>query len=360
MRARFLAKFLFTPVLALALAAGLTPVAQAEEKKSFKLVWTIYVGFVPWDYAARSGIMKKWADKYGIEIEVVQANDYIESINQFTAGQYDAATMTNMDALTIPAAGGVDTTMLVLGDFSNGNDGLVLKGKGKSLEEIAGQRVNLVELSVSHYMLARALESVGLTERDVTVVNTSDADFISAFNSDDVTAMAAWNPALFDIVNAPEAQLVFDSTQIPGEIMDMLAVRTEVIEANPDFAKALVGAWYETMDVMSGPAEAATQAKAEMGEATGTNLEGYEAQLGATRMFYNPGEAAEFVASDQAVQTMDYVREFSFKHGLLGEGAPSPDVVGIAFPNGKVLGDPNNIKMRFDATYATMAAEGQL
>jgi len=55
-------------------------------------------------------------------------NDYVESINQYSAGQFDGVTATNMDALSIPAAGGVDTTALIVGDYSNGNDGLVMKG----------------------------------------------------------------------------------------------------------------------------------------------------------------------------------------------------------------------------------------
>ena len=129
-------------------------------KDHFRVAWTIYAGWMPWDYAAQSGIVKKWADKYGIEIEVVQINDYVESINQYTAGAFDGCVMTNMDALTIPAAGGVDSTALIVGDFSNGNDGIVLKGKDK-LKDIKGQKVNLVELSVSHYLLARGLGTVG-------------------------------------------------------------------------------------------------------------------------------------------------------------------------------------------------------
>jgi len=55
------------------------------------------------------------ADKYGISIEVVQINDYVESINLYTGGSFDGVALTNMDALTIPAAGGVDTTALILG-----------------------------------------------------------------------------------------------------------------------------------------------------------------------------------------------------------------------------------------------------
>ena len=107
----------------------------AEAKDSFKIAWSIYVGWMPWGWAADNGIVKKWADKYGIEIEVVQINDYVESINQYTAGGFDGCVMTNMDALTIPAVGGVDSTALIVGDFSNGNDGIVTwfgEGAGRS------------------------------------------------------------------------------------------------------------------------------------------------------------------------------------------------------------------------------------
>ena len=173
--------------MALLIAAALVPTpAAAEAKKSFAVAWTIYVGWMPWAYAADAGIVKKWADKYGITIAVTQINDYVESINQYTAGKFDGVTVTNMDALTIPAAGGVDTTGLIVGDFSNGNDGIVSK-TAKALQDLKGSKINLVELSVSHYLLARALEAAGMSEKDVTVVNTSDADIVAAFNSADVS-----------------------------------------------------------------------------------------------------------------------------------------------------------------------------
>src|SRR5688572_15576986 len=133
----------------LAAAAALAPAggADAEVKKEFNMCWSIYVGWMPWGYAADTGIVKKWADKYGITIEVKQFNDYVESINQYTAGAFDAVTLTNMDAVSIPAAGGVDTTVVIAGSTSNGNDTVILKGKDK-LADIKGQTVNLVEFSV--------------------------------------------------------------------------------------------------------------------------------------------------------------------------------------------------------------------
>ncbi|GEM78858.1 putative urea ABC transporter substrate-binding protein [Vibrio superstes] len=330
--------------------------ALAQEKEKFTLAWSIYVGWMPWDYADYSGIVDKWADKYDIDIDIVQVNDYVESINQYTAGQFDATVMTNMDALTIPAASGVDSTALIVGDFSNGNDGIVLKG-AKGLDDLKGQNVNLVELSVSHYLMARGLESVGLSERDVKVVNTSDADLVAAFTTKDVTSVVTWNPLLSEITQQPETSLVFSSADIPGEIIDLLVVNTDTLSENPKLGKALTGAWYEIMAIMQ--SENGDDAKSYMAQASGTDLPGYKAQLSATNMFYSPSDAVDFTNSTTLATTMKKVSEFSFEHGLLGEGAPDAGFIGIQTPS-TVIGDPANIKLRFSPEYMEMAAKGQL
>jgi len=333
--------------------------AHAEAKKKFKIAWSIYVGWMPWGYAGDSGILAKWAKKEGIEIDVVQINDYVESINLYTGGEYDGCSMTNMDALTIPAAGGVDSTALIVGDFSNGNDGVILKGKTK-LEDIKGQKVNLVELSVSHYLLARGLSTIGLTEKDISVVNTSDADIVGVFGSADVTSVVTWNPQLSEIKGMPNAHEVFDSSKIPGEIIDLMVVNTKTLADNPALGRALTGAWYEIMAVMSGSGDATKAAREKMAKASGTDLAGFEGQLSTTRMFYKAADARQFATSPALVKTMDEVRKFSFAHGLLGSGATSVDAVGISFPGGKTLGNAANLKLRFDDSYMALAADGKL
>ncbi|MEQ1579446.1 MAG: putative urea ABC transporter substrate-binding protein [Steroidobacteraceae bacterium] len=334
--------------------------APAVEVPTYKVAWSIYVGWMPWDYADKSGILKKWADKYGIKIELTQVNDYVESINQYTAGAFDACVMTNMDMLTIPAAGGVDSTALIVGDYSNGNDAIILKGKGKKLADIKGQSVNLLELSVSHYLLARALDSIKLSERDVKVVNTSDADITGAYGSKDTTAVVTWKPLVSTILESPDAQLVFDSSSIPGEILDLMVVKSETLKANPNLGKALVGAWYETLTVMLGNDAAAQAAKSQMAAASGTDVAGFDSQLATTKLYATPAEALAITTSDEIMKNMDLVRKFSFAHGLLGEGATTVDAVGIEFPGGRTLGDAAKVTMRFDDTYVKMAAEGKL
>lgn len=348
----------FTSSLAvLALGASLIS-SPVHARSDFSICWSIYVGWMPWGYAEEQGIVQKWADKYDINIDVVQINDYIESINQYTLGQFDGCTMTNMDALTIPAAGGVDSTALIVGDFSNGNDGIILKNEDQ-LEAIRGQRVNLVELSVSHYLLARGLESVGMTERDVRVVNTSDADLVAAASTPSVSAVTTWNPLLNEILAMPDTNLVFDSSEIPGEIIDLLVVNTETLEAHPELGKALVGAWYETMAHMRDGSDYETQARTWMAEASGTDLAGYELQLNSTEMFYFAEDALAFTLSEQLPATMRKVADFSFEHGLLGDGAPNADFIGIQTPEG-LVGNANNVQLRFNPEFMRLAADGEL
>ena len=343
--------------LLLTLSLG-SPSALAEKKSDFSICWSIYVGWMPWDYGAQEGIIKKWADKYDISIDVVQINDYVESINQYTAGQFDGCSMTNMDALTIPAAGGVDSTALIVGDFSNGNDAVILKG-AKDLSAIKGQTVNLVELSVSHYLLARGLETVNMSEKDVTVVNTSDADMVAAYTTKDVTAVTTWNPLVSEILAMPNSTKVFDSSQIPGEIIDLMIVNTETLADNPAFGKALTGAWYEIMATMSADTAEGKATREFMGKASGTDLAGYEAQLASTRMFFAAADAVAFTKSPTLKTTMKDVAEFSFEHGLLGDGAPDAGFIGVETPAG-IYGDKANIKLRFNPSYMVMAADGKL
>jgi NitT/TauT family transport system substrate-binding protein len=336
-------------------SSGEAPEARTE----FNIGWSIYAGWVPWPYAQQAGIVKKWADKYDVEINFVQVNDYVESVNQYTAGKLDGVTVANMDALTIPAAGGKDTSAIIVGDYSNGNDGILLKG-ADNLSAIKGRQIYLVELSVSHYLLARGLESLEMPLTAVSTVNTSDADIVGAFTASEVDAAVAWNPQLSAMRTMPGTKEVFSSADIPGEILDLLVVDTATLEANPNLGKALAGIWYETMALMQRQDAEGKAARAAMAKLAGTTPELFEGQLATTHLYPDPKAAVAATSSPALITTMTRVRDFSFSKGLFGQGASSADVIGMSFPGGKTLGDPQNITLRFDARFMQMAADGKL
>lgn len=335
-----------------------SPQPKAEARKEFSIGWSIYAGWMPWPYAQQAGIVKKWADKYGIKINVVQVNDYVESVNQYTAGKFDGVTVANMDALTIPAAGGKDTSAIIVGDYSNGNDGILLKGADQ-LGAIKGRQVYLVELSVSHYLLARGLETAGMKPTDVKTVNTSDADIVGAFASPNVTAAVAWNPQLSVMKALPGVKPVFTSANIPGEILDLLVVDTATLKANPNLGKALAGIWYETVARMKRQDAQGKEARAAMAKLAGSTPEAFDNQLTTTFLYSNPKDAVDATTSPSLIKTMTMVRNFSFSKGLF-KGATSPDAVGMAFPGDKTLGDAQHVTLRFDESFMKMAADNKL
>lgn len=347
--------------IALLAACSCSGGAQKGDAKrtEFTIGWSIYAGWMPWPYAQQAGIVKRWADKYGVKINFAQVNDYVESVNQFNAGKLDGVTLTNMDALTIPAAGGKDTSAIILGDYSDGNDGVVLKN-ASSLRDIKGRTVYLVELSVSHYLLARGLSTVGLQMSDVKTVNTSDADIVGAFANPAATAAVTWNPQLTELAKLPGARLVFDSHQVPAEILDLLAVDTATLKANPNLGKALAGIWYDTIGLMQRQDAQGAAARAAMARMAGTTPETFDAQLRTTHLYGTPKDAVAAMASPALAGTMTKVRDFSFSKGLFGAGARSADAVGIGLPGGKTLGDTQNVKLRFDPSFMEQAAAGKL
>jgi NitT/TauT family transport system substrate-binding protein len=171
--------------------------------------------------------------------------------------------------------------------------------------------------------------------------------------------VTTWNPLVSEIMKQPHSSKVFDSSQIPGEIMDLMIVNTATLKKNPALGKALTGAWYEITGLMSAKDKAGIAARTAMATASSTDLTGFEAQLATTKMFYTPASAVEFTNSDALLTTMKKVAEFSFAHGLLGEGASSANRVGVAGPKG-VYGDSKNVKLRFDPSFMQMAADNKL
>jgi NitT/TauT family transport system substrate-binding protein len=335
-------------------------VSAFAQKPSFTVGWSVYAGWTPYHYMNKSGILRKWADKYGITIQVKRF-DYAPSLDAFVGKNIDACTMTNMEALDMPAASGVPTTAILVGDYSNGNDALLVRG-GLQLKDLPGRKMLLVQKTVSEYLFDRAMTLNGLGDhiKKVRAVNTSDSDIATAFIGDTgAGAVVTWKPMLSQLSKQKGVTALFDSSKIPGEILDLTVVHTDVLNradgAGQKFARALTGAWYEMLAQMSND-----KVLAAIAEGSQDTLASYKEQLSTTKMFYTPKDAAAFAAAPDVKQKMALVRQFCFDHGLLGASTRSVDDVAIKYPDGSVQGKADRVRLVFDVTYMQMAAEGKL
>ena len=310
-------------------------------KNDFKVAWSIYVGWTPWDYAYESGIVEKYAKKEGIKVEFKRL-DYIASIELYTAGEYDACVMTNMDMLAIPSVGGKKSEVLIIGDYSNGNDAIISK-KYKKLKEIKDKKIYLEEFSVSHYLFAKALEKLGAKEQKGQVIKASEADIATLFLSDkSVSTVATWNPIVMQLMGNPKAVNLFDSSQIPYEILDLMVVAKG---SDARLKRVLRNVWNEVLKItLDKKHPKHKDAIAYMAKVNGcTKAELYK-QLSTTH-FFSAEEEKKFRNSKKLVETMDSVRKFLFDRGLFGD-LKSVDAVGMKFKN-STLGNQKNIQVEW-------------
>lgn len=341
----------FIAALAASAMLATSGTALSQDRPSFRIAWTLYAGNMPLGYAQDSGILAAWGDRYGIDLEAVQLIDYVEAQNQFTGGAFDAVVAITLDALTIPAAAGVDSSAVVMMNGSLGSDGMIMKGQNKTVADLAGERINLVSFSGSHYMLSRALDMNGMSEQDVTVVNTSDADIATAFQTDEVNTVATWKPHL-DIIQeqTPDSTLIFDSSDIPDEITDIILVHTDTLEEYPELGQAIAGAWFEVIDMLQPGHPQRDEVIAHMADAAGTDVDNFTKQL-STVVLYERDEAIELMESAAFRNALDEMTDFAFAKGLMGDSAPGPDFIGMEFQDGAILGNTGNVRLRFPTNY---------
>jgi len=160
----------------------------------------------------------------------------------FRNGEVDGVAITMSDAL--PLAEAVPNLRLVLViDSSNGADVIMGKPKLESLVSLEGKRVGVEASGLGAFFLTRALETVSLSPRDVDIVPLGAFEHEQGFNENKVDAVVTFEPTRSRLLSEGAKQL-FDSSQIPGEIVDVLAVRETVLNQQRSQLRTLVQGWF--------------------------------------------------------------------------------------------------------------------
>jgi NitT/TauT family transport system substrate-binding protein len=320
-----------------AAAAKPSEAKPAAAGREFQIAWSVWTGWMPFKLMEAKGFLAKRAADQGISVKLVEFPAYMDSVTAFAAGKLDGCAMTAMEALQ-PAAAGVDTVAIVVNDTSNGGDGVLVRGID-DLQGLRGKQILLAELSVSHYLLVRGLDSVGMKESDVKIKNTDGDEAGKAFVADPkVEAVTTWNPHLFQATG--KGKVIFSSKQIPGEIIDLLVVNHKALQEAPRLAMVLTEAWYDAMRAIEDPATR-DDAIAIMAAGAHASVDEFKKMMGGTDLYTDRARAAAFLEADTTRATMDKIKKFSIDHGLVKDAQ---------FAIG--YGPKATEKLRFDASYA--------
>lgn len=219
-------------VLSLA-ALMLSSVAHAAEP--LKIGYSDWPGWVAWQVA----IDKGWFKEAGVDVKF-EWFDYSASMDAFTAGKVDAVLMTNGDAL-VTGAGGAKSVMVLITDYSNGNDMIVAKPGIKSVTDLKGKKVAVEVGLVEHLLLRNAMKKAGMKASDITIVNAKTNEMPQVLAAKDIDAIGAWQPISGEAMKAaPGSKPIYTSADEPGLIYDVLAV-------NPASVKSRRAEWHKVV-----------------------------------------------------------------------------------------------------------------
>jgi NitT/TauT family transport system substrate-binding protein len=145
-------------------------------------------------------------------------------------------------------------------DVSSGGDGVLVRTDRNigSVEDLKGKKVGLERTSVSHFLLSYLLQQNKLSEADVTIVNMSPEDAAKAIIAGDVDAAVTFNPYLTSAAEDANVDVLLTSKDTPGLITDVLVMRKDMVDSNPETCQRVVRAWNKAIDYQeANPAESA-------------------------------------------------------------------------------------------------------
>lgn len=258
------------------LAACAAAAASGLSAAPLKVAYSDWPGYTVLEVAKQKG----WFKEAGLDVELVWF-DYLPSIDAFTAGKVDAVCIVGTDALVTGATGGKSKIITLL-DYSEGSDMIVGVPGINSIKDLKGKKVGIEVTLVEHLLLLEALKQNGMTQADVTLVNTSTNETPQTLGSGQVAAIGAWYPISGQALKqVPGAKKLFTSADAKGLIYDVLAVNPTSLAAHRDDWTKFVAVYHKCVDYVLDPKTRDDAAKI-MAAKVGANAADYAKNLPGT------------------------------------------------------------------------------
>ena len=212
------------------------------------------VGYSDWPgYTAfEIAVQKGWFKQAGVDVEF-DWFDYGPSIDAFSAGKIDADCIVASDAMGAGAAGSPSKFIAII-DYSDGSDMIIGKPGINSIKDLKGQKVAVEFGLVEHFLLLEGLKRNGLSQNDVTLVNTPTNNMPQTLASGQVAAVGAWYPISGQaLLSTPGSKRLFTSADAKGLIYDVLAVNPASLAAHHDDWVKIAAIYYKCVAYIMDP-----------------------------------------------------------------------------------------------------------
>jgi NitT/TauT family transport system substrate-binding protein len=229
----------------------------------------VWVGYEPLFLARELGHYNQ------SRLRLVESPSNTASLMSLATGDVEAASLT-LDEFLTAREGGLDVRVILVFDESAGADVVMARPQIRALTDLRGKRIGVEHTAVGALMLAKLLEAAGLAADEVVKVALTSERHLAAYRAGEIDAVVSFEPYATQLAQAGAHRLL-DSSAFPGLIVDVLAARSEALQAAPDQFRQLCAGYFRALaHLKHDPTEASKLMAQRMGIQSAEVLEALE------------------------------------------------------------------------------------
>ena len=188
---------------------------------------------------------RRLGHRYGLDLRVQQYSSIEDQRHAYGRGDVEVIATNLPDAITIcqEVPKRCPELFLVI-DQSEGADVIISKSDIGDVRGLVGQKVGLERTVLAEYLLLRAFETKQVPFDQVRLIHEGPSALVSALSKGKVAAIVTYPPHSNLLREDSRYRVLFSSAQIPGEIVDILAVNPAFAKRHPGMIRALVRTWW--------------------------------------------------------------------------------------------------------------------
>ncbi|CAK0759650.1 hypothetical protein CCP3SC1AL1_2670002 [Gammaproteobacteria bacterium] len=129
----------------------------------------------------------------------------------------------------------------------------------RNIQAVRGLRVGAENSAIGAVMLDALLAAAGLEVNDIQLVSIPVNEHINNYRSGKVDVVVTFEPVRTELLSQG-AKVIFDSTRVPGRILDVLVVRADALDKHMQQITGLISAYFKALDYFAKqPEDAATR-----------------------------------------------------------------------------------------------------
>lgn len=290
-----------------------------QSNKKIRISAHVWPGYEPLFYADANNFWDK--DK----VRLIEFNSAAQSLRAFQNGVVDMAALT-LDETLILVSQGEQVEIITLLDYSNGGDAMIAQSHIKSLKELRGKRIGYENSALGAYLLGTILDHAKINTEAVELIPVESGDHADTFLKGTVHAILTFEPNK-SLILEKTGRVLFDTSQIPEEIVDILVVRKSMVANERAAVQSVVSALQRVNEELAANPEKVIQAMAAHESLT---PERFKIALSGVRIVQNQ-ESLRILKSEKFRQLVKRTHLSMVKSGMLADTHVNLDFINTRF-----------------------------